>query len=187
NGMLTLARIDAGILSTTFQPFSLNRCLDNAVRLVTPLAKEHHIKILYQEEKNKITVAGDKDALTEAMSNLLENAVYYNRPQGSVSVTLQHLDDQVILTVQDTGIGILEEELEQIFNKFYRSEAVKTIKGTGLGLSITKAIVLGHQGDINVRNVESGGTCFTIILPLHDMAQKKIDETVDSLLLSREQ
>ncbi|MCI5143332.1 MAG: hypothetical protein D3909_16735, partial [Candidatus Electrothrix sp. ATG1] len=89
-------------------------------------------------------------------------------------------------TVQDTGIGILEEELEQIFNKFYRSEAVKTIKGTGLGLSITKAIVSGHQGDINVHNVESGGTCFTITLPLHDITLK-IDETVDSLLLSREQ
>jgi len=167
NGMLTLARIDAGILATTFQEISLNRCLDNAIRLVTPLAKEHHIRI-FQEERSEITVSGDKDALTEAISNLLENAIYYNCPEGSVSVTLQQPDNRVILTVQDTGIGIPEEELEQIFHKFYRSEAVKTIKGTGLGLSITKAIILEHQGDIAVSNVESGGACFTITLPLHN-------------------
>lgn len=122
-------------------------------------------------------VWGDKDALTEAMSNLLENAVFYNHPEGSVSVTLQHLDDRILFTVQDTGMGVPEAELEQIFHKFYRSEAVQTIKGTGLGLSITKAIVLGHQGGIQVRNVESGGACFTITLPLHDTAQE-----VDTLI-----
>jgi signal transduction histidine kinase len=171
NGMLTLARIDAGILSTTFQPISLNWCLDNAVRLVTPLAKEHHIRITRKGE-DEMTVVGDKDALTEAMSNLLENAIYYNHPEGSVSVTLQRCDDRILLTVQDTGIGVPEAELEQIFQKFYRSEAVKTIKGTGLGLSITKAIVLGHQGNIEVCNVKSGGACFTVTLPLHDTDKK---------------
>ncbi len=167
NGMLTLARIDAGILTTAFQPVSLNSCLDNAARLVNSLAKEHHIRIS-REEGDEVTVLGDKDALTEAMSNLLENAIYYNHPEGSVSVTLQRLDNRILLTVQDTGMGIPEDELEQVFHKFYRSEAVKTIKGTGLGLSITKAIVLSHQGDIHVRNAESGGACFTVTLPLHD-------------------
>ncbi|WP_339137487.1 MAG: ATP-binding protein [Candidatus Electrothrix sp. GW3-4] len=170
NGMLTLARIDAGILSTTFQPISLNWCLDNAVRLVTPLAKEYHVQIL-QEEGDDLSVLGDKDALTEAISNLLENAVYYNHAEGLVSVQMLRHDDQILLTVQDTGIGIPEEELEQIFNKFYRSESVKAIKGTGLGLSIAKAIVQGHQGEIEVRNVEVGGVCFTITLPLHEPGQ----------------
>ncbi|MCI5166435.1 MAG: sensor histidine kinase [Candidatus Electrothrix sp. GM3_4] len=171
NGMLTLARIDAGVLSTTFQPISLNWCLDNAVRLVAPLAKEHHIRIT-REEEDEMTVLGDKDALTEAMPNLLENAIYYNHPEGSVLVTLQCRDDWILLTIQDTGIGVPEAELEQIFHKFYRSEAVTTIKGTGLGLSITKAIVLGHQGNIQVRNVASGGACFTVTLPLHDTGTK---------------
>jgi signal transduction histidine kinase len=141
------------------------------VRLVTPLAKEHHIRITRKGE-DEMTVVGDKDALTEAMSNLLENAIYYNHPEGSVSVTLQRCDDRILLTVQDTGIGVPEAELEQIFQKFYRSEAVKTIKGTGLGLSITKAIVLGHQGNIEVCNVKSGGACFTVTLPLHDTDKK---------------
>ena len=171
NGMLTLARIDSGILSTAFRPISLNRCLDNAIGLVLPLAKERHIRIT-REEADEVVVLGDKDALTEAMSNLLENAVFYNHPEGSVSVTLLRRDNQILFTVQDTGIGIPEDELEQVFHKFYRSEAVKTIKGTGLGLSITKAIVLGHQGGIHVRNVESGGVCFAITLPLHDTAQE---------------
>ena len=166
NGMLTLARIDAGILSTSFHPIVLNRCLDNAVRLVTPLAKEHQINLRCEEE-DEVTVLGDKEALTEALSNLLENAVFYNRPEGSVSVLLQLQGNQAVLSIEDTGIGIPEEELAQVFQKFYRSETVRTIKGTGLGLSITKAVVLGHQGDINVRNVETGGVCFTISLPLH--------------------
>lgn len=164
NGMLTLARIDADILSTTFQPISLNQCLDNAVQLVAPLATEQNIRIV-QGKRDEVALLGDKDALTEAMTNLLENAVNYNRPEGSVIVSLQHCDEQIKLTVQDTGIGIPEEELDRVFHKFYRSEAVKNIKGTGLGLSITKAIVLAHHGDITVHNVESGGVCFTIMLP----------------------
>ena len=168
NGMLTLARLDADILSTTFQPVSLNQCLDNAVQLVAPLATEQHIRLV-QKKRDEVAVMGDKDALTEAITNLLENAVNYNHPEGSVIVSLQRCDEQIRLTVQDTGIGIREEELEQIFNKFYRSETVKTINGTGLGLSITKAIVLAHHGNIAVRNVESGGICFTITLPLHDI------------------
>ncbi len=171
NGMLTLARIDAGILSTAFQPVSMNRCLDNAVRLVAPLAKEHRVRII-QEKGEEASVLGDKDALTEAMSNLLENAVYYNHFEGSVSISLQRRDDQILLIIQDTGIGIPENELEQVFNKFYRSETVKTIKGTGLGLSITKAITLEHQGEIKVCNVASGGVCFTIMLPLYDSNQE---------------
>jgi signal transduction histidine kinase len=169
NGMLTLARIDAGILSTAFRPISLNSCLDNAIRLVRPLAKEHGIAII-QEESDETSVLGDKDALTEAVSNLLENAVYYNRPEGTVTVILQRCADQLQLTIQDTGIGIPENELEQVFNKFYRSEAVKAIKGTGLGLSITKAIILEHQGNIQVCNVASGGACFTITLPLYEIS-----------------
>ncbi len=176
NGMLTLARIDADILSTTFQPISLNQCQDNAVQLVAPLATEHDIRIL-QEKGDEVTVQGDKDALTEAITNLLENAVNYNRPKGSITVNLQRSDDWIKLTVQDTGIGIPEDELELIFNKFYRSDTVKPIKGTGLGLSITKAIVLGHQGKIKVHNVESGGVCFTITLPLYD-ATKEDDSLI---------
>lgn len=169
NGMLTLARIDSGILTTTFQATSLNRCLDDAVGLVRTLAKKHDISI-YQEVRDEVTVLGDRDALTEALANLLENAVYYNHPDGSVTVTLLCSDHQILLTVQDTGRGIPEDELEQVFYKFYRAEAVKGIQGTGLGLSITKAIVLGHQGEIMVRNVASGGVCFTITLPLHEAA-----------------
>ncbi|WPD25063.1 MAG: HAMP domain-containing sensor histidine kinase [Candidatus Electrothrix scaldis] len=173
NGMLTLARLDAGILSTSFQPITINHCLDNAVRLVAPLAKEHQVGIR-REEKAEVTVLGDKEALTEALSNLLENAVYYNRPEGSISVLLQLQGEgkQVMLSIEDTGIGIPEEELEQVFQKFYRSENVQTIKGTGLGLSITRAIVLGHQGDIQVRNVKTGGVCFTINLPLYASGQR---------------
>lgn len=166
NAMLTLARIDADILSTSFQEISLNQCLDNALQLVAPLAAEQHIRIV-QEKEDEVTVLGDKDALTEAMTNLLENAVHYNRPEGSVVVNLQHCDERIQFTVQDTGVGIPEEELEQVFQKFYRSEGVKHLKGTGLGLSITKAVVSAHKGDITVRNVESGGACFTVTLPPH--------------------
>ena len=166
NAMLTLARIDADILTTSFQEISLNQCLDNALQLVTPLAADRHIRIV-QEKEDQVTVLGDKDALTEAMTNLLENAVHYNRPEGSVVVSLQRCDEQIQFTVQDTGVGIPEEELEQVFQKFYRSEGVKHLKGTGLGLSITKAVVSAHQGDITVHNVESGGACFTVTLPLH--------------------
>ncbi len=167
NRMLTLARIDAGILSTAFHPVSLNWCLDNAAQLVTPLAREHHIRISRKEDDD-VTVLGDKDALTEAISNILENAVYYNRADGSVDITLLCRRNRAELIVRDTGIGIPEDEIEQIFKKFYRSEATKNKEGTGLGLSIAKAVILAHSGAIEVKNVPTGGSCFILSLPLAD-------------------
>ncbi|MCI5224716.1 MAG: ATP-binding protein [Candidatus Electrothrix sp. AR4] len=109
---------------------------------------------------------GDKDALTEAILNVLENAVAYNLDDGSVSVQLHIRGKFAEITVRDTGIGIDKNELYQIFNKFYRSEAVKEKEGTGLGLSISKAVLLAHHGNIRAHNVESGGSYFVLTIPL---------------------
>ncbi len=171
NGMLTLARLDSGMLSgTAFRHVSLNTCLDDALRLVAPLAKKKHIGI-HREEGDAMTVLGDKDALTEAILNILENAVSYNLPDGSVSVQSGIRKNRSELRIIDTGIGIREDEVEQIFNKFYRSEGVKHIRGTGLGLSIAKAVLQAHDGDIIVQHAESGGSCFLLTLPLQDAEQ----------------
>jgi hypothetical protein len=167
NGMLTLARLDSGMLSgPTFREVSLPDCIEDAIRLVEPLAKNKNIRI-NRELGMGITVAGDKDTLTEAILNILENAVSYNRPDGSVAVEMVSSGKQVMIIVKDTGIGISKEETARIFDRFYRSEATRSMEGTGLGLSIAKAIIEAHHGDIGVKSEVSQGSCFVIALPVH--------------------
>jgi signal transduction histidine kinase len=113
-------------------------------------------------------VLGDPDSLKRLLMNLLQNALRYTESGGTVSVTLDHVGRSTRLTVSDTGIGIPEESLPRIFDRFYRVEKSRTraAGGAGLGLSIVKAIVDLHRGRIEVTSKVGTGTTFTVWLPL---------------------
>ena len=165
NSMLTLARLDSGMLAAvTFREVFLSECIDDAIRLVAPLAKNKDI-LINKELGGEITVTGDKESLTEAILNILENAVSYNRPGGSVYVEMERSGTQVMITIRDTGIGINNEEAPRIFDRFYRAKATRSTEGTGLGLSIAQAVIQAHHGDIEVKSEVSRGSCFIIKLP----------------------
>jgi two-component system, OmpR family, phosphate regulon sensor histidine kinase PhoR len=98
--------------------------------------------------------------------NLLSNAIKYNRPNGSVIVTANFSESEESITIQDTGLGIPEESIPHLFEKFYRvREHESKATGTGLGLSICKQIIQGHNGRIEVKSKMGVGTSFTIHLP----------------------
>ena len=114
-----------------------------------------------------VTIVGDRTILSEIIYNLCENAIKYNREGGSYSVRISHIPMKAVITVADTGIGIPEEHMERIFERFYRVDKSRSqkIKGTGLGLSIVKHGVSFHKGTI--RAVNSGkGMVFTVELPM---------------------
>ena len=168
NDMLTLARLDSGMLSdSTFQKVSLHSCIEDAIRLVAPLAKNKTVKI-NKKFREDITIYGNQDTLTEVLVNIIENAVRYNIHDGSVEVVTDSKGNQAFITITDSGIGISEDEAERIFDRFYRSEATRSMEGTGLGLSIAKAVMLTHHGDIEVKSKASQGSCFVITIPLED-------------------
>lgn len=166
NGLLMLTRLDSGILDAgAFQELLLNSCVEDAVRMAEPLAKKKNIAVSLVQN-NELKVSGDKDTLTEAVLNLVENAIKYNHPGGFVAVELTKQAEMAAIVVSDTGIGISEEDRKRIFDRFYRSAAARNAEGSGLGLSIVRAVVQTHQGDIVAEAPPDGGSRFILKLPL---------------------
>ncbi len=111
-------------------------------------------------------VVGDPERLGQVITNLLTNAIQYNRPKGEVRVDLKLQNGLAVLTVADTGQGIAAADLPRLFGRFYRADKSRTGSGnSGLGLAISKAIVEAHAGTIEVASKEYSGTAFTIRLP----------------------
>lgn len=112
-------------------------------------------------------VLGDPVAIRQLVANLVENGIRYTKPGGSVTARLRSHDGSVVLDVEDTGIGIAEEDLPRVFDEFYRGANAReyAAEGTGLGLAICKVIAQRHGGDIAVKSQPGHGTCFAVTLP----------------------
>jgi signal transduction histidine kinase len=98
------------------------------------------------------------------VSNLLDNALKYTPQGGTVTVSVEGVDDQVVLSVKDTGPGISDRDLPQIFDRFFRGDRSRSRPGTGLGLNLTLAIARAHGGDVKVTSVPGQGSTFTMTL-----------------------
>lgn len=164
--LLSLARLDTGVLSSSdFREISLKICIQKALKLTQPLAERRSVKITTSLGED-LFVHGDEYRLSEAFLNLIENAICYNRKNGSVEIFTNKESGVAQITVADTGTGIAEEERVRIFDRFYRADAARSTEGTGLGLSIAKSIIENHHGTIEVKSKLGIGSCFSVILPL---------------------
>ena len=167
NDWLDLARINRGQLVDKFGPVALDELLKKQVEFMAPLAQEYKVTLELRTVHKTVCVIGDEQSLEQVFSNLITNAVKYNKPQGSVIITLREENGYVIAEVKDTGIGIAREHLPLIFDQFYRvsRREDKKVKGTGLGLSIAKKIVEAHNGSIDVASEPGQGSSFSVRLP----------------------
>jgi signal transduction histidine kinase len=166
NDLLSLARLDSGFISThELAPVSLQECIDEAVETLRQPAREKDLRISSSVDRTFFVMA-TKPSLAEALQNLLENCVRYNRDGGAVTVSALQEGNQVILTICDTGMGIAQSDREKIFQRFYRAPAAQGIEGTGLGLSIVKSVIEALSGTITVQSEPGTGSCFSITLPL---------------------
>jgi signal transduction histidine kinase len=124
--------------------------------------------------KKTALVLADEQSLEQVFSNLISNAIKYNKPEGSVVITVREEDGTLVADVIDTGIGISREHLPLVFDQFYRvsrGEDQKT-KGTGLGLAIAKKIVEAHNGSIQVASEPGQGSTFSVRLPKAEPEEK---------------
>ncbi|ELC8362203.1 HAMP domain-containing histidine kinase [Clostridium perfringens] len=133
------------------------------------LAKSKNIKIEY--EKKNINLYCDKDKITQALVNILSNAIRYSNEGSTIFIEERLKDNKVIISIEDQGIGISEEDLKYVFERFYRADKSRTraTGGTGIGLTIVKSIVSSHGGEVKLESKLGEGSKFTIILPKEDM------------------
>ncbi|EIW6614978.1 HAMP domain-containing histidine kinase [Clostridium perfringens] len=129
------------------------------------LAKSKNIKIEY--EKKNINLYCDKDKITQALVNILSNAIRYSNEGSTIFIEERLKDNKVIISIEDQGIGISEEDLKYVFERFYRADKSRTraTGGTGIGLTIVKSIVSSHGGEVKLESKLGEGSKFTIILP----------------------
>jgi len=149
------------------QPFAIGETIKEAIDQSRLNAEARKVEIVYNNNDSAI-VNGDRDQVTMAIHNLVENAINYSPDATRVAIGVNEVDGICEIAVSDQGIGIPEKDLERIFERFYRVDAARSriTGGTGLGLSIVKHVVTNHGGDISVWSVEGDGSTFTIRLPL---------------------
>ena len=163
--LLTLTRMDSAV-AVAEAPVDVKRVIEKVEHMLTPLASESEVTVETDLQEGCMVLATEDD-LYQIAFNLMENAVKYNLPGGSVTVNLRGAGDLVTLTVEDTGVGIPEEDLGKVFDRFYRVDKARSraAGGTGLGLSIVKDTVRQHGGAVTVCSRESEGTCFEVAFP----------------------
>ncbi|MDT8305224.1 MAG: ATP-binding protein [Anaerolineae bacterium] len=165
NDLLLLARADVGSLPIAQEVVALDTVLLDVYRQVKTLDPKVNVHL---QEVDQVQVLGDADRLKQLVLNLVDNAVKYTPAGGEVSIDLTKDGGYAQLKVRDTGIGIAEEDIPFIFDRFYRVDKARTRAhgGSGLGLSIARWIVDVHGGDIDVSSQVGAGTTFTVRLPL---------------------
>ena len=163
--LLSLARLESGVLSPSdFRVVSLNLCIEKALQVTKSFIEHKQItaKVLLAED---INIMGDDDRLTEALLNIIENAIKYNKSQGIIEITANRKEGLVVISIKDSGVGIQEHDLQHIFEPFYRADESRSTEGTGLGLNIAKTIIEAYNGKIYVESSFGQGSIFTVIFP----------------------
>ncbi len=164
-GLLTLARADGGGLDLASEQVDLRGLAEQTVALLRPLAAQHRLTL--KCSGTEAICKADSPQISQVLSNLVHNAILYNRPGGSVTIVSSQTDNEAVLTVEDTGVGIPESSLPRLFDRFYRVDEARSRStgGSGLGLAICKSIVDAHGGSLKVTSNLGTGSRFDMRLP----------------------
>jgi len=166
--LLHLAHLQNPDLRIEREPVNLAESLREVCDLMSSRAQEKGIEFTVSVPEETPTISADPKHVKQLWGNLVSNAIKYTDEGGTVDVTMDTRDKQVVTSVRDTGIGIAPEDLPRIFEEFYRTKAAKEYSemGTGLGLSIVKRIVETYQGQVDVQSTLGRGSTFTVTLPV---------------------
>ncbi|EOS24332.1 hypothetical protein C806_02374 [Lachnospiraceae bacterium 3-1] len=167
NDLLSLVKMDKAAGSLNVSVVNINELLEMLMKRLRPIAEKKNIELVL-ESFRPVSAEVDEVKLSLALNNLVENAIKYNKPEGWVHVSLNADHKYFFVRVEDSGIGIPEESLEHIYERFYRADKShsREIGGTGLGLAITRNAILMHRGAIKAHSKEGEGTTFTVRIPL---------------------
>jgi heavy metal sensor kinase len=162
--MLEIAKADSGVAEFDIAPLDFCEIAAEAVDLFAPMAEDKGVELQLINPFHSMAGSGDRKRLQRAVANLLDNAVKYTPPGGRVTLSVLEDAAGVHVKISDTGMGIDENDLPHIFERFYRGDKSRSTAGSGLGLSLARAIVWAHGGQITVKNALQGAV-FHILLP----------------------
>ena len=165
--LLTLVKLDKKASNMNIELVNINELLDMILKRLHPIAAKRNIELIL-EGFRPVDAEIDETKLSLAISNLVENANKYNKDEGWVRVSLNADHKYFYVTVTDSGLGIPEESIDHIFERFYRVDKSHSteIEGTGLGLAITRSAIMMHHGAIRVKSQVGEGTTFSVRIPL---------------------
>ena len=167
NDLLALVKMDKTEAKMDISTVDINQLLESTLKRLRPIARKRDVEVVL-ESIRPVTAEVDEVKVSQIFTNLVENAIKYNKEHGWVKVLLDADHQFFTVEISDSGIGIPEGDYDHIFERFYRVDKShsREIGGTGLGLAITRNAVLLHRGSIKVNSVEGEGTCFTVKIPL---------------------
>lgn len=167
NDLLSLVKMDKSAGNINITSVQINELLERIMKCLRPIAQKQNVELV-MESFRPVVAEVDEVKLTLALTNLIENAIKYNNPDGWVHVSLNADHQNFFVTVEDNGIGIPKEAQNRIFERFYRVDKShsREIGGTGLGLAIARNAIIMHRGAIKVHSMEGEGTTFTVRIPL---------------------
>ena len=176
NDLLELVKLDKTNAELTIEKTNINSLIELTLKRLKPIASKANVNMIF-ESVREVTAYVDEVKLTLAFTNFVENAIKYNRENGNVNVILDSDHQNFTLSVIDNGIGIPEEAMDHIFERFYRVDKShsREIGGTGLGLSLAKNIILMHRGTIEVESTLGEGTKFIITIPIINATKSSQD------------
>jgi two-component system phosphate regulon sensor histidine kinase PhoR len=173
NDLEAISKLESGDLKLNFETFDIVAITRDAVDLLEVKAKKKKNTISFVTGADKpIYVYADKEKIRQVLSNLIDNALKYGRKKsGTTNLGFFDMDENILIEITDDGMGIKKENLQRLFERFYRTEEARELEksGTGLGLSIVKHIIEAHQQTINVRSTVGVGSTFGFTL-------KKVDK-----------
>tara|TARA_X000000950_G_scaffold115214_1_gene144734 strand:- start:47 stop:1090 length:1044 start_codon:yes stop_codon:yes gene_type:complete len=162
-----VTKIEGGSLEVDLVEFNLSDLIQDILEELEPRAKRHDISMAFLDENlNEVMVMGDAPKIGQVLTNLMSNSLRYGKTEGSTQVRLYDMEEQFLVEVADDGIGMSEEHLPRIFERFYRVDKSRSRNagGTGLGLSIVKHIIEAHGQSISVRSTPGKGSTFSFTL-----------------------
>ena len=165
NSLLAISRVDSGSVSLEKEKINVNNLIEDIVDLWEPLAEERGI-LLKNECETNIYLNGNKNLLSQAISNLIDNAIKYGSDKNIINVGSSHNKDSVILWVSDRGPGILEKDKEKVLNRFTRLDSSRNTLGTGLGLSLVSSMIKFHKGSIELLDAKPKGLIVKLEIPI---------------------
>lgn len=163
NTIMDISEAESGTLKLKKENLNLEKLIVSLVEMYSFIGEEKNIIIKLNSEECKVNA--DPIRIRQAIGNILDNAVKYSPKDSTISVNLKNLADKIALTIKDNGPGIPEEDIPFIWDRLYRSPVTKNIPGTGLGLSLVKAIIMAHNGSIDIETSEDKGSNFKIFFP----------------------
>ena len=182
NNLIDISRIDIGYYNLQSSNYNIVKVIEDITLSIAEYIKHKKINLLFNTDFKEIMLACDVDKIERVMLNLLSNAIKYTDDGGNIQVSLNKVNNDVIISVKDSGVGIPKDKLELIFDRFGQANSIlsRRCEGSGIGLSIVKSIVQMHGGKIEVFSEVGKGTEFVFNIPIKILEEENVILTCDN-------